>query len=62
MGYEYLTPSADSKVTGIVTRYKDRYDMLEDVKNATANVDEKIKAKSVEPANMTWCLILRICG
>ncbi|MEX6690817.1 TldD/PmbA family protein [Danxiaibacter flavus] len=49
MGYEYLTPTADSKVAGIVTRYKNRYDILEDVKNATSNVAEKIKAKSVEP-------------
>ena len=49
MGYEYLTPTPESKVSGIVTRYKDRYDMLEDVKNATANVAEKIAAKSVEP-------------
>lgn len=49
MGYEYLTPLAASKVPGIVTRYKDRYDILEDVKNATADVDQKIKAKSAEP-------------
>jgi TldD protein len=49
MGYEYLTPTPESKVTGIVTRYKDRYDMLEDVKNATADVAQKITAKSVEP-------------
>jgi TldD protein len=49
MGYEYLTPTPESKVTGIVTRYKDRYDMLEDVKNATADVTQKITAKSVEP-------------
>ena len=49
MGYEYLIPTADSKVTGIVTRYKNRYDILEDVKNATADVQEKLKAKSVEP-------------
>ncbi|WP_212003366.1 TldD/PmbA family protein [Chitinophaga sp. HK235] len=49
MGYEYLTPTADNKVGGVVTRYKDRYDMLEDVKNATADVDQKLKAKSVEP-------------
>lgn len=49
MGYEYLTPSSASKVQGIVTRYKDRYDILEDVKNATADADQKIKAKSVEP-------------
>jgi len=49
MGYEYLTPTAGSKVSGVVTRYKNRYDILEDVKNATADVAEKIKAKSVEP-------------
>ena len=49
MGYEYLTPSAAAKVTGIVTRYRNRYDMLEDIKNAAADVDEKLKAKSVEP-------------
>ena len=49
MGYEYLTPRDSSKIKGIVTRYTDRYDMLEDIKNATADVDEKLKAKSVEP-------------
>ena len=49
MGYEYLTPTPESKVAGIVTRYKDRYDMLEDVKNATVDVAQKITAKSVEP-------------
>lgn len=48
MGYEYLTPVAAEKVGGIVTRYKKRYDILEDIKNATADVSEKIKAKSVE--------------
>src|SRR5580698_7523326 len=49
MGYEYLTCPPESKVAGIVTRYKDRYDILEDVKNATADVAQKIAAKSVEP-------------
>jgi TldD protein len=49
MGYEYLTPQADSKLTGVVTRYRNRYDMLEDVRFAASNVEEKIKAKSVEP-------------
>ena len=48
MGYEYLTPLPDSRVQGIVTRYKDRYDIMEDVKNATSNVADKIKAKTVE--------------
>ncbi|MBE7171251.1 MAG: TldD/PmbA family protein [Williamsia sp.] len=49
MGYEYLTPTPGSKVTGVVTRYKNRYDIMEDIKAATADVDQKIKAKSVEP-------------
>ncbi|GAB3907999.1 TldD/PmbA family protein [Mucilaginibacter boryungensis] len=49
MGYEYLTPLASEKVTGVVTRYKQRYDMLEDIKQATVNAGEKLKARSVEP-------------
>ncbi|MEO5893561.1 MAG: TldD/PmbA family protein [Ferruginibacter sp.] len=49
MGYEYLTPLPGSKVPGIVTRYKDRYDILEDVKAATDDVIQKISAKTVEP-------------
>lgn len=49
MGYEYLTSLPGSKVTGIVTRYKDRYDILEDVKAATEDVTQKLVAKSVEP-------------
>ena len=49
LGYEYLIPASDQKVGGIVTRYKQRYDMLEDMRNATNDVGEKIKAKSVEP-------------
>jgi len=49
MGYEYLTPSAAHKVTGVVTRYKDRYDILEDAKAATIDATQKITAKSVEP-------------
>ncbi len=49
MGYEYLTPLASEKVTGIVTRYKNRYDILEDIKAATQEVAQKIKAKTVEP-------------
>ena len=49
MGFEYLTASAADKVTGIITRYKNRYDMLEDVKAAAIDVSQKLKAKSVEP-------------
>lgn len=49
MGYEYLTPSESEKVQGVVTRYKKRYDIIEDIKNATKNAGEKLAAKSVEP-------------
>lgn len=49
MGYEYLSARPQDKVPGIVTRYKDRYDILEDVKSAAKNAELKIKAKSVEP-------------
>lgn len=49
MGYEYLQPRPEDKVPGLVTRYKGRYDMLGDVREAAQNVAEKIKAKSVEP-------------
>lgn len=49
MGYEYMHAKPEHKVSGVVTRYKGGYDMLEDVKSAAQNVSEKITAKSVEP-------------
>ncbi len=49
MGFEYLTATPADKVTGIVTRYKNRYDMLEDAKAAAKDVAEKLVAKTVEP-------------
>jgi len=50
MGYEYLIPKEEEKIKGgPVTLYKKRYDILEDVKEATKHVDEKLKAKPVEP-------------
>lgn len=49
MGYEYLTPLESEKVHGVVTRYKNRYDIMEDVKSAVNDIDQKLKAKSVEP-------------
>jgi len=48
-GYEYLIPKEEEKVRGIVTTYKSRYDILGDVKEATVNLDEKLKAKPVLP-------------
>ncbi|SHL57829.1 TldD protein [Chitinophaga jiangningensis] len=49
MGYEYLKARPEDKVSGIVTRYRGRYDMLEDVQNATRDVEQKLKATSVQP-------------
>ncbi|MBC6112763.1 TldD/PmbA family protein [Pedobacter fastidiosus] len=49
MGYEYMHARPEDKVSGIVTRYKGRYDMLEDAKAAAIVAGEKVKAKSVEP-------------
>ncbi|MBC9913095.1 TldD/PmbA family protein [Chitinophaga varians] len=49
MGYEYLIPRESDKIRGVTTLYRDRYDMLEDARQAGTQVGEKLKAKSVEP-------------
>ncbi len=49
MGYEYLIPREEDKIKGVVTVYNKRYDILEDVKAATLQADEKLKAKPLEP-------------
>ncbi|RYY54395.1 MAG: TldD/PmbA family protein [Chitinophagaceae bacterium] len=49
MGYEYMKARPQDRIQGVTTRYKDRYDILEDVKNATVDVAQKLTAKSVEP-------------
>jgi TldD protein len=56
MGYEYLTPLDSEKVAGITTRYKKRYDILEDIKAATQQVKDKITAKSVDPGKYDMVL------
>jgi TldD protein len=48
MGYEYLSPRESDKIKGVTTRYRDRYDMLEDAIAAAPQAEEKLKAKSVE--------------
>jgi TldD protein len=51
MGYEYLDGTASEKVTaagGVTILYKKRYDMLEDIRQAAKQVQEKLVAKSVE--------------
>lgn len=48
MGYEYLSPKENEKIKGIVTVYKNRYDMLEDCREAAAQAAEKLQAKAVE--------------
>ncbi|MCW3466926.1 TldD/PmbA family protein [Chitinophaga nivalis] len=49
MGYEYLVPRESDKIKGITTLYRDRYDILEDARQSARQVEEKLKAKSVEP-------------
>ncbi|NSL87555.1 TldD/PmbA family protein [Chitinophaga sp. Mgbs1] len=49
MGYEYLMPRESDKIRGVTTLYRDRYDMLEDARQAATQATEKLKAKSVEP-------------
>ena len=56
MGYEYLTPLDSEKVAGVTTRYKKRYDIMEDMKAATEQVKAKIAAKTVEPGKYDMVL------
>ena len=56
MGYEYLSPLDSEKVTGVTTRYKHRYDMLEDIKAAAQQAADKIKAKTVDPGKYDMVL------
>ncbi len=49
MGYEYLLPDKKEELNGIFTLYKKRYNMQEDVKTATLQLNEKLKATSVQP-------------
>src|ERR1700744_2765723 len=48
MGYEYIIPKESDKIHGITTLYRNSYDMLEDAKAAATQLDQKMKAKSVE--------------
>jgi len=48
MGYEYLTPREEDKIKGVTTRYRGRYDLLEDARAAGRHAGEKLAAKSVE--------------
>ena len=49
MGYEYLIPKEEEKIKGIVTTYKNRYDMMEDALAAAENTKEMISAPSITP-------------
>ena len=50
LGYEYLEPKDSETIKGgPVTMYKKRYDMMEDVREATVQVAEKLKAKPIQP-------------
>jgi TldD protein len=50
LGYEYLIPDNNDKIQGgIFPLYRKRYDMMEDVLLGTAQLDEKLKAKPLQP-------------
>ena len=49
MGYEYLIPDKSTVLNGLFPIYRTRYDMIEDAKTGTAQLDEKLKAKPLEP-------------
>lgn len=49
MGFEYLVPDKSTEINGIFPLYRNRYDMIADARLATAQLDEKLKAKPVEP-------------
>jgi TldD protein len=50
LGYEYLEPKENEKIKGVLfPLYRYRYDMLEDARLGTAQLDEKLKAKPLEP-------------
>ena len=50
LGYEYLSPVRPYRIDGVpVTLYKDRYDIVEDAREAARHAREKITAKSVDP-------------
>lgn len=48
MGYEYLDGDSSQKATGIITRYGDSYDMIEDAAQLAKAGKEKLSAKSVD--------------
>ena len=57
MGYEYLEPQAEHKITGGPTvLYRRRYDMAEDARLAAQQVKEILGARSVEPGKYTMVL------
>lgn len=49
LGFEYLEPDESKKIKTVTTLYRDRYDMLEDARNAGREAGQKQTARSVEP-------------
>ncbi|WDF54556.1 TldD/PmbA family protein [Mucilaginibacter sp. KACC 22063] len=49
MGYEYLVPDSSTVINGIFPIFTTHYNMLEDARIATSQLDEKLKAKPIEP-------------
>lgn len=56
MGWEYLDGKDSEKTKGVVTLYKDSYDMIEDAAQLAKAGTEKLKAKSVDPGQYTLVL------
>jgi len=70
MGYEYLDPAGNGKITGVTALYRDRYNMVEDAGLAAEQAAAKHSAKSVDagkydlvldPSNL-WLTIHESCG
>ena len=59
MGWDYMAGKKEHKIPGPTTTYSHTYDMVEDAANAGKEVNEKLKAKSVEAGK--YDLVLEPC-
>jgi TldD protein len=49
LSWDYLDARKEDKVTGVATRYKQSYDMVEDAAQAAQQVQEMLSAEAVKP-------------
>lgn len=56
LGYEYLDGNSADKHDGVITRYGNSYDMIEDAAQLASAGREKLKAKSVDAGQYTLVL------